>query len=146
MVVLWVFFPSLYFFQRLLLTRLFISFRPLEVSISCCAKACLSPPPPKHAEVFQSATCFLLMFDSHSQLPLDEPHQLLGFHSECSWHRGLTAILMFGVENFMVSVISSFRLLSLKIFWFWASPRELACLAWFLLNSVPYLSRGCAVG
>ena len=74
--------PSLYFFQLGYCweTRLFISFRPSEVSISCCAKSVSFPTslPPEHTEVFQSATCFLLLFDSDSQLPLDEPHQLLG--------------------------------------------------------------------
>lgn len=34
--------------------------------------------PSKHIEVFQSATCFSLIFDSDSELQFDEPHQLLG--------------------------------------------------------------------
>lgn len=80
--VFFFFFPVFIFSSWVIAGRRDCSFpfRPSEVSISCCAKSeFLSPSlPPKHTEVFQSATCFLLMFDSDSELPFDEPHQLLG--------------------------------------------------------------------
>ena len=84
------------------------------------------PSPAEYPEVFQSATCFLLIFDSNSELQFDRPHQLLGILFRMQLTQRVNCCTDVWCRKFNDVWFPHSDLLALKIF-FVLEPRHASC-------------------